>query len=67
MKIGLKTILPSSHFDNHSFVEKETEEFFEFGLTISSPTRLVVSAELLMSCIKSLIPSIITRPRLGLL
>lgn len=67
MKIGLKTILPSPSFDNHSFVEQKTEEFFEFGLTISSPTRLVVSAELLMSCIKSLIPSIITRPRLGLL
>jgi hypothetical protein len=38
MKIGLKTILPSPSFDNHSFVEKETEKFFEFGLTISSST-----------------------------
>ena len=38
MKIGLKTILPSPSFDNHSFVEQETEEFFEFGLTISSST-----------------------------
>ena len=31
MKIGLKTILPSSSFDNHSFIEQKTEEFFEFG------------------------------------
>ena len=38
VKIGLKTILPSPSFDNHSFVEQETEEFFEFGLTISSFT-----------------------------
>ena len=31
MKIGLKTILPSPSFDNHSFIEQKTEEFFEFG------------------------------------